>query len=126
MTLAILPKKEQPQSLKWLIPALSSLEVIHGIVVEQVGYEFRLKSNEAKFVKPRQLSIWLMRHFANASYPHIGRFYKLHHTTVIHSERVIERERQRSPECASDIRLLLSLVQNTIVRGSTPASTSGA
>jgi chromosomal replication initiation ATPase DnaA len=126
MPLAVIPKKEQPQSLQWLIPVISSLEMIHRTVVEQVGYDFRLKSNEWKFVRPRQMSIWLMRHFANASYPHIGRFYKLHHTTVIHSERVIERERQKNAACSSDIRLLLALVQKATSRENIPASTSGA
>ena len=126
MSLAILPKKEHPQSLKWLIPELSSVEVVHNIVLQQVGYDFRLKSNEPKFVKPRQLAIWLMRRVTTSSYPHIARFYSLHHTTVLYAERTIERERRRNPACFSDTELLRSLVEKAIVRGNTPASESGA
>ena len=106
MSLAILPKKERPQSLKWLIPCLSSCEAVHNVVMQQVGYDFRLKSNEAKFVKPRQIAIWLMRHVAGSSYPQIARFYSLHHTTVMYAEHIIERERKRNLACYSDTELL--------------------
>ena len=124
MSLAILPKKERPQSLQWLIPCLSSCEAVHNIVLQQVGYDFRLKSNEAKFVKPRQMAIWLMRHVCNSSYPQIARFYLLHHTTVLYAERTVERERKRNPACYADTELLRSLVEKAISRGNTPASTS--
>ena len=124
MSLAILPKKERPQSLKWLIPCLSSCEAVHNVVMQQVGYDFRLKSNEAKFVKPRQIAIWLMRRVARSSYPQIARFYSLHHTTVIYSEHIIERERKRNPACYSDTELLRGLVEKAISRGSTQASES--
>jgi len=126
MSLAILPKKERPQSLKWLIPELSSVEAVHNIVLQQVGYDFRLKSHEVKFVKPRQIAIWLMRHVCNESFPQIARFYSLHHTTVLYAERIIERERKRNPACYADTELLRLLVEKAISRESIPASTFGA
>lgn len=114
MSLAILPKKEPPQSLKWLIPQLSRLESIHNVVLDQVGYDFKVKSNEARFVKPRQISIWLMRAVCNSSYPQIARFYSLHHTTVMYAERTIDRERRRNRACFADTELLRSLAEKSI------------
>ena len=126
MSLAILPKKERPQALQWLIPCLSSCEAIHNIVMQQVGYDFRLKSNEARFVKPRQVAIWLMRQVANSSYPQIAHFYSLDHSTVMYTVRKIDRVRAQNLACFEDTELLKSLVQKAILRENNPASKSGA
>jgi chromosomal replication initiation ATPase DnaA len=126
MSLAILPRKERPQSLKWLIPELTTLQKVHDIVREQVGYEFRVNSKESRFLKPRQVAMWLMRKASNASYPEISYFYKLHHTTVIHSVQQIDWQRAHNEACFADTEFLWSLVLKAISRESIPASESGA
>lgn len=116
-------------ALRWLIPEYSSVDQIHRLVVDAVGYDFRGRSNETKFVRPRQLAIWIMLRVTGASLGQIARFYVLHHTTVLYSARQIERQRAINSDCFHDSEALrdqaLSLVQQTPT-GATPGASTSA
>lgn len=65
------------------------------------------------FVYPRQISMYLIREFCNASYPKIGEYFGgRDHTTVLHSCEKIEGEIKNSPEIKNTIDQLLRLIES--------------
>jgi len=74
--------------------------------------QLREKSNTQKVVRPRQVAMYLVKDLTDASLPEIGRvFGGKHHTTVIHSLRKIEKERQTDPELNRLIHSLMETLQ---------------
>jgi chromosomal replication initiator protein len=88
-----------------------TIDVIQKFVAD--FYKIRvadLKSrNNAKSVTiPRQVAMYLCKMLTNASLPEIGRsFGGKHHSTVIHSVRKVEKQRERDPHFNSVINTLL-------------------
>jgi chromosomal replication initiator protein len=74
--------------------------------------QLKEKSNTQKVVRPRQVAMYLVKELTDASLPEIGRaFGGKHHTTVIHSIRKIEKERQSDPELNRLIHSLMETLQ---------------
>jgi chromosomal replication initiation ATPase DnaA len=107
--------------LRWLQPQHSQQKEIHDLVVREVGYEFKIRSREKKYVRSRQTAMWLMQQQGAGSVAKIGRFYGLHHTTVMYALKIVERDRKTRPECLAATDHLLSLLR---APGSIPASKS--
>jgi len=58
--------------------------------------ELKSRNNSKSVAKPRQIAMYLCKTLTNASLPEIGKsFGGKHHSTVIHSIRKVEAERQR-------------------------------
>lgn len=47
--------------------------------------ELLKRTNVQSVVWPRQIAIYIIRQMTNSSFPEIGRYFEIHHTTVIHS-----------------------------------------
>lgn len=75
--------------------------------------DLKVRSNRRIITFPRQLAMYIVRHFTTASLPEIGRqFGGMHHTTVLHSINKIEQMRQLNENLNSTImRLMDSLRQ---------------
>ncbi len=78
------------------------------VIQRAVAEEFDLKvsdliarSNAAKFAYPRQIAMYLCKHETKASLSQIGREFKRHHTTVMHSIGKIEKKRSGDQELNS-------------------------
>jgi chromosomal replication initiator protein len=74
--------------------------------------ELRSSSRSARVTTPRQVAMYLMRRVCGLSYPEIGRRFARHHTTALHSDRVIE---QQLTENAS-LRAAVVLVEKELLR----------
>jgi chromosomal replication initiator protein len=79
-----------------------TIEVIQKYVTDY----FRLKTNDLKqrnnsksISRPRQIAMYLCKTLTHASLPEIGRsFGGKHHSTVIHSIRMVERMKESDPD----------------------------
>ena len=49
------------------------------------------ESRKANIVLARQVSMYIIRSITNQSLPEVGKFFGLHHTTVLHSVEKIEK-----------------------------------
>jgi chromosomal replication initiator protein len=54
--------------------------------------ELRSQSRSSRIATPRQIAMYLMRRHCGFSYPEIGRRFGRHHTTALHSDRVIQAQ----------------------------------
>ena len=74
------------------------IETIAKAVAESFGMrvaDLKAKNNSKHIVYPRQIAMYLAKQLTDASLPEIARFYGgKHHSTVIHSIRKIENEKQ--------------------------------
>ncbi len=102
------------QVLRHLVHAQDRKVTIDGIqkaVVDRFDLrqsQLKEKSNTRHIVHPRQVAMYLVKELTNASLPEIGRaFGGKHHTTVMHSIKRIEQQRQTDPDLN---RLLHSLI----------------
>jgi chromosomal replication initiator protein len=70
------------------------------------------KSNTRHIVHPRQVAMYLVKELTNASLPEIGRaFGGKHHTTVMHSIKKIEQQRQTDPDLNRLLHNLIDTLQ---------------
>jgi chromosomal replication initiator protein len=104
------------QVLRHLVHAQDRKVTIDGIqkaVAERFDIkqsQLKEKSNTRQIVHPRQVAMYLVKELTNASLPEIGRaFGGKHHTTVMHSLRRIEQQRQTDPDLN---RLLHNLIDS--------------
>jgi len=92
-----------------------TIDAIQKAVAERFqirATQLKEKSNTQKVVRPRQVAMYLVKELTDASLPEIGRaFGGKHHTTVIHSIRKIEKERQANPELNRLIHSLMETLQ---------------
>src|SRR5947207_436191 len=102
------------QVLRHLVHAQDRKVTIDGIqkaVAERFDIkqnQLKEKSNTRQVVHPRQVAMYLVKELTNASLPEIGRaFGGKHHTTVMHSIKRVEQQRQSDPDLN---RLLHSLI----------------
>jgi chromosomal replication initiator protein len=104
------------QVLRHLVHAQDRKVTIDGIQ-KAVADRFDIKQNQLKeksntrqVVHPRQVAMYLVKELTNASLPEIGRaFGGKHHTTVMHSIKRIEQQRQTDPDLN---RLLHNLIDS--------------
>ena len=104
------------QVLRHLVHAQDRKVTIDGIqkaVAERFEIkqsQLKEKSNTRQIVHPRQVAMYLVKELTNASLPEIGRaFGGKHHTTVMHSIKRIEQQRQTDPDLN---RILHSLIDS--------------
>jgi chromosomal replication initiator protein len=105
------------QVLRHLVHAQDRKVTIDGIqkaVAERFEIkqsQLKEKSNTRQIVHPRQVAMYLVKELTNASLPEIGRaFGGKHHTTVMHSIKKIEQQRQTDP----DLNRLLHSLTDTL------------
>ncbi|MCC6857748.1 MAG: chromosomal replication initiator protein DnaA [Bryobacterales bacterium] len=106
------------QALKHLIHSHErriSIEAIQKAVAEKLNLrpgQLKEKSNTRKIAFPRQIAMYLVKELTTASLPEIGRaFGGKHHTTVIHSIKKIEAQRQKDPDLNRLLHNLLDSLQ---------------
>jgi chromosomal replication initiator protein len=69
--------------------------------------ELRSRGNAKSIAIPRQVAMYLCKTLTHASLPEIGRSFGKHHSTVIHSIRKVEAQRQTDAHFNSVINTLL-------------------
>jgi len=74
------------------------------------------KSRKAKFIKPRQIAMYLLREELNKSLPSIGRLFgRRDHTTVIHAHKKIAKMVQDSPELKSELEQIKNILYGSSI-----------
>ena len=80
------------------------IEIIAKAVAEAFNLrvaDLKARNNSKHIVVPRQVAMYLTRQMIDVSLPEIARFFGgKHHSTVIHSIRKIEQERQQNQALA--------------------------
>lgn len=67
------------------------------------------------YVRPRQIAMYLARHYTPRSLPEIGRLFgNRDHTTVIHGIKMIERLRETDAELDADVRSLEAALESPV------------
>lgn len=61
-----------------------------------------------KVTLPRQVAAYLCRRITTRSYPLIGRQFDLHHTTIMHAVRQIERRQQSDAKLRDRVKKLIA------------------
>ena len=88
-----------------------TIEQIQKRVGEHFGLraqDLKMKSNSKVIAYPRQVAMFLVKQLTSASLPEIGRqFGDKHHTTVLHSIKKIEAQRQTDKELNKILNRLL-------------------
>jgi chromosomal replication initiator protein len=74
--------------------------------------ELRSNGRSPRVTTPRQIAMYLIRRHCGLSYPKIGRRFARHHTTALHSDRVVQ---QQLGENAS-LRAAVLLVEKELMR----------
>jgi chromosomal replication initiator protein len=74
--------------------------------------ELRSPSRSARVTTPRQVAMYLMRRVCGLSYPEIGRRFARHHTTALHSDRVIQEQLAEN----ASLRAAVVLVEKELLR----------
>ena len=62
--------------------------------------DLRSSSRSPRITTPRQIAMYLVRRHCGLSYPEIGRRFAKHHTTALHSDRVVQQPARREREPA--------------------------
>ena len=76
-------------------PLATSPEDVLTAVARQFNLrvrDLRSTGRSARVTTPRQIAMYLMRRHCTLSYPEIGRRFGRHHTTALHSDRVIQEQ----------------------------------
>jgi chromosomal replication initiator protein len=68
--------------------------------------DLRSPSRSPRLTTPRQIAMYLMRRHCGLSYPEIGRRFERHHTTAIHSDRLVQKQLQHSGALRSTVVVL--------------------
>ncbi len=72
---------------------MRSLAMIRDAVCAAYGLRkelFHIKKRRREVARPRQVAMYLMKHYTMCSFPTIGRFFKFDHTTIMWGVRKIE------------------------------------
>jgi chromosomal replication initiator protein len=76
--------------------------------------EMRSQSRSSRVTTPRQVAMYLMRRHCNLSYPEIGRRFGRHHTTALHSDRVVQEQLADN----AGLRAAIVLIEKELLRNS--------
>jgi chromosomal replication initiator protein len=79
--------------------------------------ELRSSSRTARTATPRQIAMYLLRRHCGVSYPEIGRRFNRHHTTVLHSDRLVQRKIAGDSGLRSTVVLLEKELRSSPERG---------
>jgi chromosomal replication initiator protein len=74
--------------------------------------ELRSTSRSPRITTPRQIAMYLVRRHCGLSYPEIGRRFHRHHTTALHSDRVIQEQLAEN----ASLRAAVLLVEKELAR----------
>jgi chromosomal replication initiator protein len=74
--------------------------------------DLRSTSRSARVTTPRQVAMYLMRRHCGLSYPEIGRRFSRHHTTALHSDRVIQEQLAEN----ASLRAAVVLIEKELLR----------
>jgi len=94
-------------------------EISTGDVFNAVARQFdvrvrdlRSQSRSARVTVPRQVAMYLVRRYCGLSYPEIGRLFARHHTTALHSDRVVQGQLADN----TSLRAAVVLVEKELLR----------
>ena len=96
-------------------PLATSAEDVLAAVARQFNLrvrDLRSTSRGARVTTPRQVAMYLMRRHCGLSYPEIGRRFARHHTTALHSDRVIQEQLAEN----ASLRAAVVLVEKELLR----------
>jgi chromosomal replication initiator protein len=74
--------------------------------------DLRSSSRSPRITTPRQIAMYLVRRHCGLSYPEIGRKFAKHHTTALHSDRVIQNQLGEN----ASLRAAVLLVEKELMR----------
>lgn len=74
--------------------------------------ELRSNSRSPRITTPRQIAMYLVRRHCGLSYPEIGRRFARHHTTALHSDRVVQEQLGEN----ASLRAAVLLVEKELMR----------
>jgi chromosomal replication initiator protein len=74
--------------------------------------DLRSPSRSARVTLPRQVAMYLMRRHCGLSYPEIGRRFARHHTTAMHSDRVVQEQLGEN----ASLRAAVVLIEKELLR----------
>lgn len=68
--------------------------------------DLRSSGRTPRISTPRQIAMYLLRRHCGLSYPEVGRVFRRHHTTALHSDRLVQRQLQTDPRLRSAVVVL--------------------
>lgn len=74
--------------------------------------ELSSSNRSPRITTPRQIAMYLVRRHCNLSYPEIGRRFRRHHTTALHSDRVVQEQLAEN----ASLRAAVLLVEKELAR----------
>ena len=74
--------------------------------------DLRSSSRSPRITTPRQIAMYLVRRHCGLSYPEIGRKFAKHHTTALHSDRVVQNQLGEN----ASLRAAVLLVEKELMR----------
>jgi chromosomal replication initiator protein len=74
--------------------------------------DLRSTSRSARVTTPRQVAMYVMRRHCGLSYPEIGRRFARHHTTALHSDRVVQEQLTEN----ASLRAAVVLIEKELLR----------
>lgn len=98
--------------MKYLIPAHMPAKIPAVRICSLVEARYGLKpgtlrhsrTKERAIAQPRQIAMYLIRERTWASFHDIGRLFRMHYTTVIHSVRKVAESREEQESLANFLR----------------------
>lgn len=98
-----------------LILAPQQVQRIQSIVAHAYGLASRdsllSRRRDTRILHPRQVALYLCRELTPCSLPEIGRVFGIHHTTAMHSIRLIGARVARDPELKAAVDELRAAIQ---------------
>ncbi len=96
-----------------------SIKVAPEDVISLVARHFNLRlrdlrsqSRSPRVTTPRQIAMYLVRRHCGLSYPEIGRRFGRHHTTALHSDRLVQRQIDQN----GSVRAAVGLLEKELLR----------
>ena len=74
--------------------------------------DLRSTSRSPRVTGPRQIAMYLVRRHCGLSYPEIGRRFGRHHTTALHSDRLVQRQLDQN----GSLRAAVTLLEKDLLR----------
>ena len=112
---------EDDEAVKLLLSHASDppIRITPEEVMSAVSQQFNLRPRDLRsgkrsprFTTPRQIAMYLVRRHCGLSYPEIGRRFAKHHTTALHSDRVIQSQLGEN----ASLRAAVLLVEKELMR----------
>jgi chromosomal replication initiator protein len=92
-----------------------TIEDVLNAVAQQFNVrprDLRSSSRSPRITTPRQIAMYLVRRHCGLSYPEIGRRFAKHHTTALHSDRVVQHQLGEN----ASLRAAVLLVEKELMR----------